>query len=55
MEILAHGVAVGEPKDPSDVVRVDQIVDEHAAGHEPSLQVTADAAYTCELSVRVVR
>ncbi|MHB8657307.1 MAG: hypothetical protein ACYC91_05030 [Solirubrobacteraceae bacterium] len=46
---------MGEPKDPSDVVRVDQIVDEHAAGHESSLQVTADEAYACELSVRGVR
>ena len=55
VEILAHRVAVGEPKDPSDVVRVDEIIDEHAARHESSLHVTTDAAYACELSVRRVR
>ncbi len=55
VEILAHGVAVGEPKDPSDVVCVDEIIDEHAAGHESSLHVTADEACACKLSVRRVR
>jgi hypothetical protein len=55
VEILAHGVAVSKSKDPSDVVCVDQIVDEHAAGHESSLHVTADDAYGRELSVRPIR
>jgi hypothetical protein len=55
VEILAHGVAVSESKDPSDVVRVNQVVDEHATGHESSLHVAADDAYARELSVRGVR
>jgi hypothetical protein len=49
VKVLAHSVAVREPKDPGDVVRVDQIVDEHAASHASSLHVTAVEAYACEL------
>jgi len=55
VEILAHGVAMREPEDPSDVVCVDEVVDKHAAGHVSSLHVTVDEAYACELSVRAVR
>jgi hypothetical protein len=51
VQILAHGIPVTEPKDPSNVVRVDQIIDEYAACHEISLHLAADVAYTCELSV----
>jgi hypothetical protein len=32
MKVLAHGVPVSEPKDPSNVVRVDEIVNEYTAG-----------------------
>lgn len=49
VHVLAHGVPVSESEDSSDVVRVDQITDEHAAGHETSLHLAADVAYTCEL------
>ena len=54
VEILAHRVAVGETKDPSNVVGIDEIVDAHASGHGSSLLVKADEAYACELSVRAV-
>lgn len=52
VHVLAHGVPVGEAEDPSNVVCVDQIIDEYAASHTTSLHVIAAAAYTRELSVR---
>jgi hypothetical protein len=55
VHILADGIAMSEPQDPGNVVRVDQIIDEHPPGHKQSLHLTADVAYTCELSVRPLR
>ena len=54
VHILADGIAMSEPQDPSNIVRVDEVVDEHAARHEASLHLAADMAYTRELSVRPV-
>lgn len=51
LEVLAHGIPVSEPKDPGNIVCVDQVVDVHATRHGASLHVAADLAYTCELSV----
>ena len=53
-QVLADGIPMREPKDPSNIVCVDQIIEEHPTRHEASLHLVADAAYTCELSVRVV-
>jgi hypothetical protein len=51
--VLAHGVAVRQAKDPSDLVGVDELVDCDSPGHEASLHPSADAGYACEhLSVR---
>ena len=33
VQILAHRVAMGEAEDSGDVMRVDQVVEEHATGH----------------------
>ncbi len=52
MQVLADGVAVSEPKDPGDIVCVDQVRDEDAAGHGASLHLGAEIAYACDLSVR---
>jgi len=46
MHVLAHGVAMGEPQYPGDVMRVNQIVEEHAAGHQTSLHPRADGERT---------
>lgn len=37
VEILAHGVAMRKAEDSSNVVRVDQIVEKYAPGHQSSL------------------
>lgn len=52
--VLAHGVPMREPEDPCNVVRVDEILDDHSSGHRSSLRLAADVEYTCELSVRRV-
>jgi hypothetical protein len=54
VHVLADGISVRESKDPSDVMCVDQIINEHAPGHRTSLHLAADVAYTRELSVRSV-
>jgi hypothetical protein len=41
-----------EAKDPGDAMCIDKVVEEHPAGHQPSLHPRADGSYTCELSVR---
>lgn len=54
VHILAHRVPMREPEDAGNVMRVDQIVDDHSPGHDTSLHLAADVAYGCELSVRRV-
>jgi hypothetical protein len=39
LHVLAHGISVSEPQDLSDLVGVDQVIDEHATGHGTSLRV----------------
>ncbi len=34
MHVLTDGIAMSEPQDPGNVVRVDQIIDEHSSGHK---------------------
>ena len=43
VQVLAYRVAVGEAENLGDVMRVDEIVEEHALSHRTSLHVAADA------------
>lgn len=42
VQVLAHRVAVGEAENPGDVMRIDEIVEEHASSHRTSLHAVAD-------------
>jgi len=42
VEVLTHRVAVSETENPCDVMRVDEIVEEHTPSHWPSLHVAAE-------------
>jgi hypothetical protein len=54
VHVEAHGVPVSEAENPSDVVRIDQIVENYATGHRSSLHLLANREYTCDLYVRRV-
>jgi hypothetical protein len=54
VQVLADGIPMRETKDAGYIVCVNQIIEEHPTDHGASLHLIADAAYTCELSVRVV-
>ena len=50
--VLADGISVAEPQDPSDVVGIDEVVDRNPSWHVASLRPLADVSYACNLSVR---
>jgi hypothetical protein len=52
VHVEAHGVPVGEAEYPGDVVRVNQIIEKYATGHDRSLHLVTDREYTCDLAVR---
>lgn len=50
-QVLAHGVAVLEPEDASDLVRVNQIIDEDTSADGRSLHLPAEITYARGFSV----
>lgn len=48
VEVLADSVSMREADDLGDGVRIDQIVEEDATGHDSSRHLAADRAYTRE-------
>jgi hypothetical protein len=51
--VLTYRVAVAEPKDPGDVVGIDEVVDHNSSWHMASLRRSADISYARNLSVRL--
>jgi hypothetical protein len=50
--VLAHGVPVGQAEDASDVVGVDELINDDSSSHTPSLHRAADESSRSRLSVR---